>query len=614
MIKNTFATLGVFAVLLLSFGLTSGATLAEWNLDTDGSATNVDTDVTAGDFSNNSIEITFGSDGAYADGWSIGAINTSEYFQITISPKTGYNISIDQLNFGERRSLTGIRDYQVQWSKNADFSSSTIIATVNVPDVDTERTGDITGLSINIEDGETVYIRWFGYNSEASAGTWRINDNTLSIEGTVESTTSTSDTLCELEGYNEDGDLEISDFDINVDGEGSDDEWQYLDKIEIVVEIENTDNDDDIDDVEVMIMILDDEINNGGNDVTNDFDLDDEVLTSIGKLRDGDEESVTFLIEELPSDVDDGTYYMYIMAYEDGNEDEQCVSESSKLDDDLYFKFTVESVDYDESVVARGSELALQIDTYCDQQNLEIQIPVYNLGSDEEEKVLVNIYNSELGINEYIVIDDLDNGDKEVVTFFVDIPSQLTKEKYSLDISVYFDWDSDEDDDEVLSYDEETSATIRLNILGCKAPSPTITANLGSTAEVGKELIIKATITNNGQLNDFIIAPTGFETWADLVSVEPGTLSIASGNSQEVIITLLPKQSGAQTFKIETIVDGESYIQPVSVNVKGKPGIFDGLGLSDTMLYLIIGITALLILIFLVLIIKIVRKPSKREF
>ena len=549
MIKNTFATLGVFAVLLLSFGITSAA-----------------------DFQ---VEII--------EGQLIGEAGDIISFTVNLtSNETG--------------------EVYVNWTT----TGSGIITSLAPADNYTIGDYTVSGFALTIpSSGTSETIEAHVHNASTLEELYVVSESVIF---------QVANTLCGLEGYDEDGDLEISDFDINVDGEGSDDEWQYLDKIEIVVEIENTDNDDDIDDVEVEIRILDNEIDNGGNDVTNDFDFDDEILTSIGKLRDGDEESVTFLIEELPADLDDGTYYMYIMAYEDGNEDEQCVSESSKLDDDLYFKFSVESVDYDESVVTRGTELALQIDTYCDQQNLEIQIPVYNLGSDEEEKVLVNIYNSELGINEYAVIDDLDNGDKEVVTFFVDIPSQLTKEKYSLDISVYFDWDSDEDDDEVLSYDEETSATIRLNILGCKAPVPTITANLESTAEVGKELIIKTTITNNGQLNNFVIAPTGFEAWADLVSVEPGTLSIASGNSQEVTITLLPKQSGAQTFKIETMVNGEIFAQPVSVNVKGKPSIFDGLGISDTMLYLIIGITALLILIFLVLIVKIVRKPSKREF
>ena len=177
--------------------------------------------------------------------------------------------------------------------------------------------------------------------------------------------------------------MKISDFDINNLGKGNDEEWQYLDEIEIIVEIENTNNDDDVDDVEVEIRIFDGKIENGGNDVTNDFDLEDEISDDIGTLKDGDEEILTFTINKVSPDLDDGTYYLYLMAYEDGNEENQCISESSKLDDDYYFQFSIESVDDDEAVVARDVGLDSIIDTYCDQKNIEILIPIYNLGDND---------------------------------------------------------------------------------------------------------------------------------------------------------------------------------------------------------------------------------------
>ena len=128
-----------------------------------------------------------------------------------------------------------------------------------------------------------------------------------------------------------------------------------------------------------MIVILDNKIENGGNDVTDDFEFNDEVLTGIGKLKDGEKEEVTFLINELPSDLDDGTYYMYIMAYEDGNEEEQCESKSTRIDNNAhYFEFVVESVDDDEAVIAKKESFATSINTYCGQENVEISIPIYN--------------------------------------------------------------------------------------------------------------------------------------------------------------------------------------------------------------------------------------------
>lgn len=175
----------------MSFFSNAKGQIASWELDTDGAPNNVDANITVGNFSSGTGvgTLNFGADGAYANSWTeTSSPEADNYFQIIISPKTGYNLRITELNFSERRSLTGIRDYQIQWSKAADFSSSTTIATVNVPDEDSERDGSISGLDINVLDGETIYIRWFGYNAEGSAGTWRINDGTLNVDGFVSST------------------------------------------------------------------------------------------------------------------------------------------------------------------------------------------------------------------------------------------------------------------------------------------------------------------------------------------------------------------------------------------------------------------------------------------
>ena len=561
MTKNTFAIFGILAVLLLSLGMVSSTNSSTFSITDISTQSSVAEDAGSFTFTFNLTYTSTSQDMDFSFDDSFSTIGT-----VTISNETGLDGTIDE---------------------------SRIV------------TGTVTGFANQGGNSLTVYI------NATSRTEYRDDESSFTVSITdAPAPSPTSNTLCELEGYDEDGDLEISDFDINNNGEGSDDEWQYLDQIEIEVEIENTNNDDDVEDVEVMIVIFDDKIEDSGSDVTNDFDISDEILTGIGRLRDGDQETVTFTIDEVPADLEDGTYYMYIMVYEDGNEDEQCISEIDSTD--YYFQFTVESVDYDESIVVRGAELETQINTYCDHKNLEISIPIYNLGEDEEEKILVNLYNSELGIDKYATIDDLDNGDKEVLTFFVDIPSELTKERYDLDIIVSFDWDDEEDDNDPLSYDEEISETsIRLNILSCAIAAPSITASLESSTEIGQNLIVKTTITNNGDTNDFVIAPMGFESWANLVSVTPGTATIASGDSQEVIITLSPKESGAQTFRISTIVDGETYNQPVSVRIAEEPGMFSGLGLSGLPLYLAVGIGILLVLVLLALIVRVARRPTK---
>lgn len=160
--------------------------IASWSLTSDGSPSGVNTNITAGNFTSAGVGLlTFGASGASANGWTTSAnIDLTDYFEITISPNSGYTINVSAVNFGERRSGTGIRNYQVRWSID-NFANSTTIATVSVPDDTNERDGSITGLNINVADGQTLKIRWYGYNSEAAGGTWRINDGTLNIVGSV---------------------------------------------------------------------------------------------------------------------------------------------------------------------------------------------------------------------------------------------------------------------------------------------------------------------------------------------------------------------------------------------------------------------------------------------
>ena len=190
-----FIILSIISIFLLGFAQLSFGQIASWSLTSNGVASGVDANIGAGNFTGGSGigSITYAASGARASGWSTGAINSNDYFQVTLSPDAGYTINISDINFGERRSNTGIRDYQVQWSVNADFSSATTIATVNVPDNDSERSGDISSLNIDVADGETIYIRWFGYNAEASGGTWRINNGTLNVNGTVTASSSNDD-------------------------------------------------------------------------------------------------------------------------------------------------------------------------------------------------------------------------------------------------------------------------------------------------------------------------------------------------------------------------------------------------------------------------------------
>lgn len=182
--KNSINLVFILTLLLgvnFSFGQ---ITLSKWDLTVNSSPNSVDINATAGNFVGGSGigGVIFSGTGARATGWSQTTLDLNDYFEISIEPNTGLDMVINELLFGERRSGTGIHDYEVRWSKDS-FATSTTIATVNVPDNTSERTGDITGLNIPVNNGETIEFRFYGYNAEGGAGTWRINNGTLELKG-----------------------------------------------------------------------------------------------------------------------------------------------------------------------------------------------------------------------------------------------------------------------------------------------------------------------------------------------------------------------------------------------------------------------------------------------
>lgn len=115
------------------------------------------------------------------------SIDLSDYFQFTVTAAPGFALNAQELVFGERRSLSGIREFQVRTSLD-QFSTFTSQYSFVMPDSDALRNHSIalTGLS-GVTDA--VDIRIYGFASESSAGTWRLVNHAdyggIVLNGTV---------------------------------------------------------------------------------------------------------------------------------------------------------------------------------------------------------------------------------------------------------------------------------------------------------------------------------------------------------------------------------------------------------------------------------------------
>lgn len=718
--------LGFSALVVLVFfamtGFASAATLAQWELVSGGTASNVNTNVNAGSFVGGSgiSAIEYGANGAFASQWaSTSSQDASDYYQITVSPKAGYDMTVTDVNFGIRRSGEGPQNYLVQWSKSSSFGSHTTIGSGFLAD-DLESTKTLSGLNILVDEGETLYVRIFGYGSTAAGGTLRINDNTLNVGGSVtqiasnpklvlrktQDITSTRNGTIELENngnvawnnvqlsdtgeldvlfyYNNapvssvnlpvgqkktitvvpversdvgfggksttitataddgttkatislsldgsfcefgqvGGDLEITNIDISNEGSGEDDEWNLLDTVEVEIDVENTGN-EDLNDIFIEIGLFD---STGKNQISDlDFENEDEEEYDLGDLDEGDEETVTFRFQ-VPADFEDGNYRFTVKVYsDDAGEDLQCTDTASDLDvNDKYTTIDVSREDDEGKFVAFDSLELTPAEGTCGDR-ISMTLDVYNIGDEDQDQVKVTLKNAELGIDEFIEIrTDLDQGDKETLSFDFNIPENAKDKVYNLLLSAEYDYNRGSYKQEL---DDDTSVSLR--VVGCGTSGGTggtpqggdnvaiITATLESDEVVaGGEVVVKATVTNlKSQRTAFAVDALGYQSWATLDEISPRIVDLAAGESKEVLLTFTVDDAieGEQSFDVE-VKDGlggvetrEIALNVESVSSTGTGGL--GFDMGDSSFLWIIGaVNVILVVLIIVVAVRVARR------
>lgn len=132
-----------------------------------------------------------------------GSINTSSYYQVSITVASGYTVSLSSITFTLQRSGTGIRQYSVR--SNADSYASNLAASISPANTDlsvvstnifqvtdattSAETGNTITLSgadfTNLSAGTTRTFRFYGWNAEASGGSFSIDDVVISGTATA---------------------------------------------------------------------------------------------------------------------------------------------------------------------------------------------------------------------------------------------------------------------------------------------------------------------------------------------------------------------------------------------------------------------------------------------
>jgi len=492
--------------------------------------------------------------------------------------KSKVEVSFDIDNIadpGEDVSLVDISESAVEIEDN---DGRILTASLKTPVPTEVLDGDSVTVTIELDvDSEFDY-------SDIDLGRYKVL--TVEIDAEGQTSSHTEKEIVEVyfvNGYCDEGsfgDVDIIELeDEELDNEDAWD-WHPLDDIEFEVEVENNFDDDDRFKVEWEIQDSD------GKQV--DFDEEDNEQSV--SIDDGDSEKVTFNLR-VPADIEDGDYKLFVKAYVKGHESDTddpeagCIDNSDAFSDTYYQKISIDR-DEDRAVIVDIDKLETPDFVMCG-DFATVYVKIYNIGTEDEDKVKVELYSSELDVDLSEVVNDLEEGESATVTFNFQVPENVEEKTYFFRLLTFFEYDEDDDEYDSNSkddLDESFPLYLKVNCIQEKESKALITAELDSDAVAGQQLVIKGTLKNTGEEETtYSLRLSGQSSWAELDRIDPSSMTLEGGDSEEFLIYLNVDEdtSGEQFFTIKADHDSETTEQEVSVVIEGEAGALTGAAIGE---------------------------------
>ena len=403
-----------------------------------------------------------------------------------------------------------------------------------------------------------------------NVGVYTINADIKAINTTSGENSTQTLTFKVHKSYCEQGPLNLSTIEIkSVDesGSSSDSDWAWYpqDNITLAVQVKNNDDDNDRT-VRVEWDIYD-------TNAKEFLDVGDDDTIDINTNED---ETAEFTFE-VPYDLAQGNYLLYVKAYDDDDGEAKICSvakdngKSALLGEEEGISLQIKRDSHDVRVTKTNIPELLSCGSTSD-----IGLWIANLGKSREDKIKVTLLKSVFSDEISREISKLDWDDKaEEVSFPISVPTDLKEGKYTLKFKIDYDYDKADDD-----YNHEETVSYNIEVKGnCvaeqKQVAALITAELeeGAVAEEGGQLAIKGTLKNTGTATTtYDLSAVDYDSWATLDRIDTRSVTLDAGKSKDfsLYFTIKDNVKGEQFFTIKAVSGTETKEQEVSVVVEAK--------------------------------------------
>ncbi len=450
-------------------------------------------------------------------------------YTLVVSPATSYSLDRSSVTMVGQSNTDTEADIIVTNTGSVELTNFSAVYAGDVEDNDADKltfSYDYPALAPGAQGTFTVHVDIEnGMDVDSYLGTVSLTVNSIVKPVSVE--TKVMPQICD-EGR-------IGDLSATIKNPDSGDDFAPGDEVGIDVEVENTYSKDM--DVEVEAILY-------------NLDEDDKVLTiksDVMEVGDGNDETFNLDMIIPSTGIDDeDTYVLYVKAFEDGSEDENCDYDSVEL-----------SIERDDNMVV-VNEFTLTPEVVRAGEKVHAVVEFENAGTDDQKNVYASLKEPELGLDaksEKVDLDAYDESDNDYVwQFEFTVPKNAVNGDYYLQAKVYFN-DDEESSSKLIKLTVSDGAASKDEAGSIVAGGVVVTAEQGTMSLKNGEskFTLPLVVENNGDLAMKVkLDVSEYSAWAELISVEsPEKLN--PGDRYHVYVYLKPKddvQPGVHNLRV----------------------------------------------------------------